>query len=234
MFCVTLAELCICIENKYSYIERLCKNYITTDAEPEFCVSATNDEISAEDDGGGYGKEYLESLAIYRKIAEKLADYDGFLMHGVVLEVEKNGVAFLAKSGVGKSTHSRLWLGMENVNCRIINGDKPLVRLKNGIPFAYGTPWAGKEGLETNAGVPLKKICFLERAEKNSCEKLEKNRVFAPLLNQVHFADNRFLGKIIDKIEKLVEFADFYVIRCNINPDAAETAYKTIFKEDAF
>ncbi len=229
MFCIKLAELCICVDNKYPYVEKMCRNYIVENMEPEIHISATDEEIKAEDDGSGFNPEYLESLAVYRKIAEEMIRYDGFLMHGVVLETVNCGVAFLAKSGVGKSTHSRLWMEMPGVNCRIINGDKPLVRIKDGIPFAYGTPWAGKEGIETNARVPLKKICFIERNKENSCLMLDKRNVLVPLLNQIHFPDNKFLGRINDKVEKLVEYADFYVIKCNIEPNAAEVAYKTIF-----
>lgn len=167
MFVICLAELNIAIENKYDYIKAMCRDYIT-DNKANFCVFASDEEIQAENKGTGVDKGYLESLAIYRKIAEKVLEYNGFLMHGAVVEVNKCGVAFLARSGVGKSTHTKLWKELLKNEMTIINGDKPLVRIMDGKIFTYGTPWAGKENIHTNTKTELRKICFIERAEKMS------------------------------------------------------------------
>ena len=230
MFNIKLADICIGIDNKYLYLEKMCSKYITNDAECEFVVSVTDEEIMAEKTDIDFPPAYLESLAVYRKIAEKMADYDGFLMHGVVLETKDCGVAFLAKSGVGKSTHARFWLEFLGNQAEIINGDKPLVRIKGGVPYAYGTPWAGKEGIEKNKGVILKKICFIKRGSENSCVSLEKNKVMTTLLNQIHFPNNKFLGKILGTVEKVVESTEFFEIHCIKDISAAEVAYNEMFK----
>ena len=230
MFNIKLAKICIGIDNKYSYLEKMCAKYITDDTDCKFIVSASEEEIMAEKTDIDFPPAYLESLAVYRKIAEKIADYDGFLMHGVVLETKNSGVAFLAKSGVGKSTHARFWMELLGDKAEIINGDKPLVRIRDGVPFAYGTPWAGKEGIETNKGVPLEKICFIKRGTENSCSRLEKNKVLTPLLNQIHFPNNKFLGKILGTVEKVVARAEFFEINCIKDISAAEVAYNEIFK----
>ncbi|MBR2973398.1 MAG: hypothetical protein IKC41_04195, partial [Clostridia bacterium] len=113
MFVVCLAELNIAIENKYDYIKEMCRDYITEN-KADFCVSASDEEINAESKGTCFDKGYLESLAIYRKIAEKITQYNGFLLHGVAFEAKNCGIAFLAKSGVGKTTHAKLWKEMLN------------------------------------------------------------------------------------------------------------------------
>ena len=69
MFAVRLAELNIGIENKYDYIRKMCVDYIT-DKPVDFTVSVSDNEIMAEDNGTGFSGGYLESLAVYRKIAE--------------------------------------------------------------------------------------------------------------------------------------------------------------------
>ena len=150
MFVVRLAELNIEIKNKYDYIKDMCHDYITA-GKADFCVSASDEEISAEGKGTSFDKGYLESLAIYRKIAEKIIEYNGFLLHGVAFEANKCGIAFLAKSGVGKSTHARLWKELLKNKMTIINGDKPLVRIIDEKIFAYGSAWAGKEKIHTKA-----------------------------------------------------------------------------------
>ncbi len=228
MFVVCLAELNIAIDNKYDYIKAMCRDYIT-DNKSDFCVSATDEEIQAEDKGTGFDKGYLESLAIYRKIAEKVPEYNGFLLHGVVAEVHKCGVAFLAKSGVGKSTHARLWKELLKEKMTIINGDKPLVRIMDDKIFAYGTAWAGKENLHTNAKTELKKICFIERSEKNECSPMKKNMVFERLIKQIYIPkDKSLLYLTLEYINALIEKCDFYLIKCNTDILSAKTAYEGI------
>ena len=62
-------------------------------------------------DHPGCSDAYLETLAIYRKIAEKMPAYDTFLFHGSAISVDGKAYIFTAKSSTGKSTHARLWRG---------------------------------------------------------------------------------------------------------------------------
>ncbi len=228
MIKVCLAELNIQIENRFSLIEQMCRAYLTSFSRPDITVSVTEEEIRAEGEGS---LPYLETLAVYRKISERLLDYDGFLMHGAVLEINGTGVAFLAKSGTGKTTHLRLWQRLFGEKVTVVNGDKPLIRMKNGEPIAYGTPWAGKEGLQTNTSVPLKKICFIERAEENQCVPLAKKEVLPRLLGQVYLPKSpEKLSKTMDLIGNLLECSDCYIIRCNMELSAAEMAYQALFQ----
>lgn len=230
MFVVCLAELHIAIENKYDYIKAMCRDYIT-DHKADFCVSVSDEEIQAEDKGTCFDKGYLESLAIYRKIAEKVLAYNGFLLHGVVADVHQCGVAFLARSGVGKSSHARLWKALLKNEMTIINGDKPLVRIMDGKIFAYGTAWAGKENLHTNAKTELRKICFIERAAENACIRLEKNAVFNKLIPQIYMPKRAELFlKTLEFISEVIENAEFYSIQCNTDISAAKIAYERVMQ----
>lgn len=68
MFTVKFADHNIAVDNKYPYVEQICKDYLT-DEKPEFTVKVTDTEIQAENkDGGNWSVDYLESLAVYRKI----------------------------------------------------------------------------------------------------------------------------------------------------------------------
>lgn len=228
MFVVRLAELNIGIENKYEYVKAMCRDYITKD-KADFCVSASDDEIRAEGKETDFDNGYLESLAIYRKIAEKVIEYNGFLLHGVVVEVDKCGVAFLARSGVGKSTHVMLWKELLNGKLTIVNGDKPLVRIIDGKILAYGTAWAGKEKIHTNTKTELRKICFIERSEKNECIHMKKDMIFERLIKQVFLPKDKSLVYLtLDYLGNLIEKCDFYLIKCNTDISSAKTAYEGI------
>lgn len=222
----------VCIENKYDAVEKMCRDYLCGEAVPDFTVSITDEDIAAESDGSGASPAYLETLAAYRKISTELTKNDGLLMHGVVLETGGSGVAFLADSGTGKTTHMRLWQALLGDKCTVVNGDKPLVRVTDDKVYAYGTPWAGKEFIQTNTKVTLDKICFLERAEENRTVKLEKKDVLARLYSHIYLPrDGSYRLEIFDKLDKIISRADFYTIYCNMDISAAETSYAEIMKK---
>lgn len=232
MFDVRLAELNIRIENKYPYIEKMCGDYIISGCECDFSVSATREEMKREANEDCNDLPYLETLAVYRKIAEKLLEYNGFLLHGVLLETAGQGIAFCARSGTGKSTHVFLWKKLLGDKCEIINGDKPLVRIIDGKVYAYGTPWCGKEGIQKNAKTSLRSLCFIERGEKNELTKLRQNEVFPRLTTQIYMPkDNGAkMLKTLELADVFVKNTTSYVMKCNMDISAAEVAYNGIVK----
>ena len=145
MFCVQIAEVLVAIENRYAFTERLCADYIANVLPDEcsFSVSATPEEIAAENsDGGTFSPAYCESLALYRKICTRMLDYDAFLLHAAVVSYEGRGFAFAAKSGTGKSTHVAQWMRALGDDVTVVNGDKPILR------------WRSGEGAETLGEMP--------------------------------------------------------------------------------
>ena len=230
MFNIKIADISVCIDNKYEYIREMCRDYIT-DEPAEFSVSVTDDEIKRENDTNeGFPDFYLETLAIYRKIANKLSEYNGFLMHGVLMETENHGVLLCAESGTGKSTHAALWLELLGQRCEIINGDKPLVRVIDGVPFAYGTPWCGKEEINKNARVRLSDVCFIRRAKENITIPVEKGEIVQNFIQSIHIPDGAEAIFVLDSVDAVARNVRFWNVFCNMDITAAKTAYDTIMK----
>ncbi len=230
MFNIKLADTVIGIDNKYEYIKQMCGDYITH-SPAVFSVSANDEEIMREDTGGGsFPLAYLETLAIYRKIADRLSSFDAFLMHGVLMEADGRGILLCAESGTGKSTHAMLWLRLLGERCRIINGDKPLIRVIDDTPYAYGTPWCGKEEINENRRVVLSDICFLRRGEKNSASRLPESEVVSRLLPSVHLPKTGGVASVLESVDKMARRVSFWDIACNMDISAAETVYRAIMK----
>ena len=222
MFNIKFLETVIGIDNRYPYIEDFCRDYIVYE-KADIVFSADNQELEFEDDGKGFDRGYLESLAIYRKIAKYFIDLDGFLLHCALISVNEHGIAFAAHSGVGKSTHVMLWKKLLQNDVEIINGDKPLVRFFNDVPYACGTPWAGKEGFNVNKSVILKNICFLERSPHNYIKPLDKGEAAKKLFSQVYMPKNpKQLVKTMELIDKLIKNTDVYAVGCNTDISAAK------------
>ncbi|MGN0183255.1 MAG: hypothetical protein ACI4DP_12745 [Candidatus Ornithomonoglobus sp.] len=176
-----------------------------------------------------YSDSYLETLAVYRKIADKLLDYDTILFHGSVIAVDGIGYLFTAKSGTGKSTHTRLWREMLGARAVMINDDKPLINISEHGAIVYGTPWDGKHRLSTNIGVPLKAVCILERAAENHINGITKADAYNMLVQQVNRPPvPQKLIKTLQLIDRLSENVKLYRLGCNMSPQAAEFAYSAM------
>ncbi len=227
MITIKIAGLAIGINNKYGFIEKLAADYLT-DEPPVFTVEATEEQIRAE---AGvldikFPDGYLESIVVYRNIAELLPSYDAFVFHGAILNYEGEAYAFTAKSGVGKTTHTRLWLQEFGDKVHYLNGDKPIIRFIDGVPYACGTPWRGKEGYGVNEIAPLRAIAFLERGVQNSAAPIPAESVVTRLVTQMYMPRGNASGAILsmrlaDRITKTVRLVG---LKCNMDPSAAHVS----------
>ena len=227
---IEIANLTVEIKNKFNFLEDMCKNYLSQNA-PDFCVEVGNDEIEKErslneipfEDG------YLESLCAYRQIAERLPEYNALLIHGATIEVNGEAFIFLAKSGVGKSTHIKLWRKLLGEKVKIVNGDKPIIRFIDGVPYACGTPWAGKEKWERNVKVPLKAICFLARGEKDEIRKISEIDAVTKLIKQTYIPKTASRAKTaLELLDKLLKTTELFELFCTPEISAAEVSYKAL------
>ena len=231
MFVIELAGIRIRIDNRYEFVQRQCDGYLCEGEDAAFAVSVTEEEIAEEQKNGDFSKGYCESICTYRHICENLADYGVFLMHSSILEVDGYAYAFTAKSGVGKSTHTRLWL--KNVpHARVLNGDKPLIRLEqDGSLTAFGTPWNGKENWGENISAKLAAVCFLERGAVNSIRPAKENEIVTRLMHQLYLRGARAsVTQQLQMMDALIRAVPFYVLACNISDEAALLAWNTMKK----
>jgi hypothetical protein len=238
---IELAGITFRILSQYPDIERLCHAYKTMDPpEIELRISlgdiTLERERSARDDirCGRQVKDwpdgYLETLAVYRKIAERIPAYNTFLFHGSCVAVDGIGYLFTAKSGTGKSTHSRLWRELLGDRAVMVNDDKPLIRVNpDGTATVYGTPWDGKHHLSTNIAVPLKAICILERAKQNTIRQITAGEAYPMLLQQAYRPmDSMALSKTLTLIDRLTASVSLWRLGCNRDIEAARVAYEAM------
>lgn len=145
--------------------------------------------------------------------------------HGAVISVQGDGYLFTAPSGTGKSTHVSLWKKYID-GVEIINGDKPFLRVTDHGIWAYGTPWAGKEGWQKNEGVLLKGICLLMRGKENRVSMLVQEQVLAFLIRQIYYTDNpEMAGKTLELLDQVMKQIYFYEVSCNVSKEAALCCY---------
>lgn len=236
-FFIKIANHVGAIETLYSHTLEVCDNFLTTES-PEYSIKINQSDIEFERiqsiaNDGYYNTpdEYLESIAVLRKISDQLIDYNVILIHGVAIALGNEAYLFSGNSGVGKSTHMFRWLQRKS-DAVVINGDKPFVILGD-LPMVCGSPWAGKEGLYKNTIVPLKSIVFLERSENNVIEKISFSESFAELYQQIYRPDNHVKLikslKLLNTLNKKVSFYRYYLN--NFKSDAFDIAYHALVNQ---
>jgi len=233
-----IADRNIEISSIYPEVHTLCKDY-ASDGVPDYQLSTDEEDILYEEKRSAAKmgekpcppsrKSYLETLAVYRKLADFLLNDDVILFHGSVIAVDNQAYLFTAKSGTGKSTHTRLWREYLKERAVMVNDDKPLLKIMENQVIAYGTPWNGKHHLGENIAVPLKSLCILRRGQENQIHQISRQQAYAMLVQQVHKPDNpEKLAKTLNLIDKLAETVSLYELYCNRNPDAAAVSYNAM------
>ena len=235
-----IAERVVEINSLYEKVHNYCRDY-ETDETADFSVSITPDDIVYEKQKTdseyayeglplpNFSDALLEETAVYRKIGEKMPDYDTIIFHGSVIAVEGQGFLFTAKSGTGKSTHTRLWREYLGEKAVMVNDDKPMLKITDNGVIAYGTPYNGKHHLGCNMSVPLKAICILTRGEKNSIVRIDKKEAYAMLLQQVYRPNDPVqMAKTLKLLDRMAENVGLYKLACNMDIEAAKVAYNAM------
>lgn len=229
-----IADFVVEFNNRYNYLDKQCAEFLyDVNEKADIIVDISNEDICFESLAceEKYPLGYIESVCAYRKLCLHLPTQNALLLHSSVISCENRGIAFLAKSGVGKTTHTRLWRKVYGDKVKIINGDKPIIRFFDRVPYAYGTPWAGKENYYLNEKTELTDICFLERGTENSICKATPMECFNSFMNQILRPDDpEALKATLDLVEKLLKKCNLWLLKCNMANEAAMVVHDKIFK----
>ena len=236
VFFIKIAELIVKISPLYPLSQELSKDYITEPCEnPDISVSVSKEQIKAELEKAKepVSPDYAEFLYIYRIIAESLPEFDAFVFHGAAISYKNQGYLFTAPSGTGKSTHIRLWRRYVGKSVDIINGDKPIIKIKDDGVFVCSTPWAGKEGWQKNRTFPLGCVTFLERSKEPFILRIEPQNCLKKIMNQVYMPKNpQNLGRTLELIDRLLAQVPVCSLGCDISEKSVEIAFEGLTKEE--
>ena len=236
MFQIELAGLNIQINNRYDLCRSFCEKYLSYTKTIDFQVTADDlsmakiREAFIKQGDTSMNDDVVELNCIHYKIYPKLPLYGRFWLHAAVVELEGAGYAFSAPSGYGKTTHAMLWMKQFAGKAHIVNGDNPIFRKDCGVYYAYGTPFAGKEGYQIKTRVPLRGLCYLKHSDSNAIYRLDPSMAFAELVRsyQTIFTEENqedYLGLLQD----FVETVPVYQLCCNMDSEAALVAYRGMY-----
>lgn len=236
-----IANKNIRISSCFNQVHILCREYLF-DGTPDLFVTVDYNDINlerqksdstkSETNSKYFSDSYLETLAVYRKIAEYMINWDTLLFHGSVIAVDGNSYLFSANSGTGKSTHTALWRKHFGSRALMVNDDKPLLKISQNEVFACGTPWNGKHNLGNNIILPLKSICFLHRSSENHIESISRKQALPLLLKYAYkSSDKEKTAKTLRLIDNILTNVNVYSLGCNMDISAVTTAYNKITED---
>ena len=239
-FRIQIADLVTQVQPLYETTKVYCRNYLT-DLPTAFQVTITEEDltfeqhmldIEAKEEGMKLRKftaPFLERAAIQRKIAERLLQEKTILLHGSTVAVDGAAYLFTAACGTGKSTHTRLWREVFGDRAMMVNDDKPFLKISGDRVIAYGSPWSGKHGLDTNISVPLNGICILHRGAENEIHRLKPEEAASMLHHQsFDLVDPLLREKNAALVNRLLEIVPLWGMYCTKEPDAAKVSFQAM------
>lgn len=206
----------------YSYVRRdtrevLLQYHISSDYHR---INVTVDK--ANDAGysafGGFS-DLFSNFALSKKL---------ITFHGVLLEDEGRGIIISANSGVGKTTHARLWRDVRN--SIIINGDRTFCNLSGGKWIGYGLPWSGTSGEYVNRKVPVNVFVNLKRGSENRTRILTGMEAFQAAFTQVKYPkwDIEKTDVVLNMLEEFLEQVPVIELTCRPDADSVKVLDQAI------
>lgn len=154
-------------------------------------------------------------------------------IHSSVLVKDGGAVLCLGESGTGKSTHTRLW--REHIEgTTLLNDDSPIIRLVDGVPTAFGSPWSGKTPCYRNLSFPIRGFIRLSQAPYNKIHRLSVLNAIGALLPSCPPAfayDDSLQDSICDTLSDMISHVPVFHLECLPDAAAAELSYNTIFNK---
>ena len=154
---------------------------------------------------------------------------DTLEIHASCTIKDGKGFLFLGKSGTGKSTHSSLWI--KNIpGAWLLNDDNPVIRIVDGVPRVYGTPWSGKTPCYINDDYPVGAVVRIKQAPYNVITKMSLMEGFASLYSSSSGlrAIKWVADGLFETVSTVVQKVPCYLMECLPDDEAAIVCSKDV------
>lgn len=144
------------------------------------------------------------------------------ILHASYIDVGGYAVLFTGPSDIGKTTQADLWL--EHAGAQIINGDRALLRCREGIWHAFGYPCCGTSGICVNKTLPLGMIVVLEQAKENAVVQLSMSQKIRCLVSatELYPWESMELDLAFSLAEQMAAQVPIVKLRCRPDAEAVE------------
>ena len=180
------------------------------------------------------GMPYIGYMESGSQFHSKILVFDGFYLHASAVVLEGKAYLFSGHSTAGKSTHTRLWQQVFGEKAVVINDDKPALRRIDGVWYAYGTPWCGKDGINTNAKAPVAGVCFMKKAQENKIRRLSPLEAMQRVMSQTiyKFPTAEKLDLLVKHLDCFLREIPVYELENRPEPEAALLSHSVMSRAE--
>lgn len=214
---ISIAETIFKVTNAVDNIKDFLKDFVCQGDFEKEIILPFNNNLSLQEN---FDKQ---RSVLSKQVTTFLFSKNIIRVHCSAIKYKNNAYLFLAPSGTGKSTHSRLWV--KNANASYINDDQPFINMDTLI--VYGSPWAGKHKFYSNDCAKLNACVFLKQSQNNELVNLLPKQSISLLYKQITQYDSvEEREKMLVCMEKLIKEIPFYLLCCDKSKNAFLTSFK--------
>lgn len=156
----------------------------------------------------------------------KLLQKGALIFHSSYINWNGKGILFAGRSGTGKSTQADLWKNYADAD--IINGDRVLLRKREGRWYSYGYPCCGSSKICINRTLPLSLIVILEQGSENKIVPLTIGQKVRALVSGTELFpwNESEINRAFHLAQGLVQDINIVKLVCRPDADAVTTLKK--------
>ena len=140
-------------------------------------ISYVSEALMAERKAAGF------LFANYLALEHLFYRFGGLFLHSAHVSAGGRALLFSAPSGTGKSTQAGLW--EKHAGSEVINGDRTLLRKRDGVWHAYGCPMCGTSGIHKQGCEPIHAIVMLSQGTENTVKRLTPGEAFQRIYPEI-------------------------------------------------
>lgn len=199
------------------------------------CVFLSDFDLEQWQDGGNKVNAFAEFSLLHLPTSTYLLNYNRFIFHAVALRWHDKAWLITALPGVGKSTQYRNLKELHPDEISIINGDKPILELKeDGSFMVHPSPWNGKEHWHGAEAAPLAGIICLRQDKENQIQRVTAKEVVSQIYISIHhtYETERTILQAGKMANALLKAVPVWMLSNKGDLESSELLYQTIKQWD--
>ncbi len=230
MACYRIAELTVDMEPRYDLLKRRAEKYrVSDDCQPDIVLRLSDDYLEKKRATTPHiSLEEHEYIWMGAAFSGQLWKYDAMTIHASAVALDDRAYLFSAQSGVGKTTHTKLWL-RRFPDAFIIDDDHPVVRLENGRLMVHGTPFSGNSDENRNVKRPLASLVFIQRDTNDWIRRLTDKEAAVEIYRNIGVSRKpEAVAVKLNLMDHMTKTVLLCQMGCTMHEHAADVAYHFI------
>ena len=152
------------------------------------------------------------------------------IIHTAFVDYRGKAILFAGQKKQGKSTQAALWKQYKNAD--IINGDRAVIGIENGMYTASGIPFCGSSNISINTKKQIRTVVFPEKADAAEVVPLSAIAAFKKLIGCICYSvyDRKAADRAFQFTENLVQTLTCVSLRNRADQESVDALYRFLYE----